>query len=178
MENSEQEIEVVSTSEDVNFEEDISVTQSGDLESDDLLVDVEDDIDWQARAIKAEETIQKAKRKQKVERKSQQSSENKLKEPTNAATKEEAYLYAKGLDFDEVEYAHKIASLEEIPLTTVLENDLFKGWKDKREKEKKSELAQLGSSRGSGKTGPKKDLNTPGLSDEDHKALYKKRYGR
>lgn len=168
MTNLEHEEEVI-TPEDDN-EEELEEIEEIDEDSDENSNSDEGKDYWKDRALKAEETIEKSKKKQKAQ--------NKPSKPLpkqSGVSKEEAYLYAKGLDFEEVEYAQKVAMLEDIPLTTVLENDLFKSWKDKRETQKKSEEAQLGSSKGSGRRKPQKTFQSRGLTDEEHKAMFNSR---
>ncbi len=94
-----------------------------------------------------------------------------------ALSKEEAILYAKGFSEEEVAHAQKVAALQGVKLTDAVNDDLFTTWKTKREEETKQSKAQLGASRGSRAT-VKKTLATPGLSDDEHKALFLEKIGR
>lgn len=96
--------------------------------------------------------------------------------PATGLSRDEAILIAQGLSVEELDKAKKIADLEGIALLDVPKNDLFTTWKEKRDKEAKTQAAQLGASRGS-KGSVKKSFTTPGLSDEDHKALFKDKIG-
>lgn len=92
-------------------------------------------------------------------------------------TREEAVAFAKGFSEAEVDKAKKIAQVEDISLPQALESDLFTTWKAAQDKAKKDEEAQLRASGGGGQK-TKKDFDTPGLSDEDHKALFKDKMGQ
>lgn len=107
----------------------------------------------------------------------QQRTASKDKEAAPALSREEGILIAKGFSEDELEQAKKVATLEGIKLTEVPGNELFIAWKTKRDAEIKRQQAQLGASRGA-RTNVKKTLATPGLSDEDHKELFKERIGK
>lgn len=86
-------------------------------------------------------------------------------------------LGAKGLSFDEistyVEKARKIAQVEDIPLAKALDTDYFKTFDKQFQDEKKQELASVGASRGSGGSVNKKNLQTPGLSDQEFQDMLK-----
>lgn len=92
-------------------------------------------------------------------------------------SRDEAILIAKGFSEDELERAKRIAAVENIPLTQVPDNDLFKTWKERRDAEAKQQAAQLPSSKGARST-VKKTFATKGLSDDDHKALFNEKMGR
>jgi hypothetical protein len=110
---------------------------------------------------------------------SQQAESSKEHKPAEPAslTRDEAIVIAKGYSEEELEHAKKVAVLENCTPVQALDNDLFKDWKAKRDKVAKEQAAQLPASRGSRAT-VKKSLNTPGLSDEEHKQLAKERMGK
>lgn len=85
-----------------------------------------------------------------------------------------AKLYAKGLEDDQIEYLQKIAAVEGKTLDEASKTDLYTTWNSQRDQRIRDEKAQLPASKG-GKVVAKKDFNTPGISDEDHKALFKAR---
>ena len=91
-------------------------------------------------------------------------------------TREEGILIAKGFTEEEVAHAQKVATLQGVPLTDAVNDSLFKGWKSERDAEAKREAAQLPAGRGS-RAATKKNFSSPGLSDEDHKALFKEEMG-
>lgn len=73
--------------------------------------------------------------------------------------------------FDRV---NKVAQINEVSLNEAYASEDFKSWEERKLREVKAEKAQLPASRG-GKAEVKKTLDTVGLSDEDHKALWKER---
>lgn len=93
--------------------------------------------------------------------------------PKNSLTREEAILFAKGLNEDEVEFAAKVAQIEGIKLTEAVNNEIFTTWKGKREAEEKRKNAQLGASRGSGSQKKTKSITDRGLTRDEHKELWK-----
>jgi|GEM_PF-3338219 len=87
-------------------------------------------------------------------------------------SRDEAILFAKGLTEEEVEKASKIAQIEGMTLTEATQSDFFTAWRDSNEKKVKSEKASLGTSKGSPQFKEKKDLDSTGLSRDEHKALF------
>lgn len=79
---------------------------------------------------------------------------------------------AKGFSDEEIARAKQIAVLEEIDITSAISHDLFTSWKDRRDKEADAELR---ASRGGVVKRKEKTFSTPGLSREEHKALFEKR---
>jgi hypothetical protein len=124
---------------------------------------------YKIRAEKAE-----AKLKEKAPAKPEESSAPKAQE--QKADLGLVKLYAKGLEDDQVAQVQKIAALEGTSLDEAFKSELYTTWNSNREAKIKAEQAQLRASNGS-KVAVKKGLNTPGLSDEEHKALYKQKYG-
>lgn len=86
-------------------------------------------------------------------------------------SRDEAKLYARGLEDEEVEKVKKIAAIEDISLDEAYKSDHFASWKRAKEKEIEIQKAALGASRGS-KSVVKKSFDTPGLTDEEHKKLW------
>jgi hypothetical protein len=97
-------------------------------------------------------------------------------ETPTGLTREEGILYSKGFEEDEVEYAQKVATLQGVKLTEAVKDPLFTTWKSNKDADQKKQAAQLGTSKGA-RTTIKKSFDTPGLSDEDHKALFKEAIG-
>lgn len=98
--------------------------------------------------------------------------------PKNESLSEEDLFAIKQLDDkDSLDYARKVAKLEDISLSEAIENPLFKSWQTNRVDEKKKEDSQMGASRGSGSRGKKKDFATPGVSPTDHKEMWKRKAG-
>jgi hypothetical protein len=89
--------------------------------------------------------------------------------------REESFLVsvfgAKNLEYDEIntylEKAKKIAQVEGLSLSKAIETDYFKAFDKTYQADKKSKIAQMNASNGSGASASKRDLSTPGLSDEE-----------
>lgn len=101
--------------------------------------------------------------------------------------REESYLVsvfgAKNLEYDEIntylDKAKKIAQVEGLSLSKAIETDYFKTFDKSYQAEKKSKIAQMNASNGSGASASKRDLSTPGLSDEEFdKQLKAKIFGQ
>lgn len=138
--------------------------------------------DQRKRAEKAEAELKKLQAERKSQEKTEESSEGQketpVKESKDQLTKEEAILYARGLSEEEVEKVKSIASIEgETPLVAA-ESDYFKIWKEKEDKKREVQETQLDASKGSSRVKPKKDFSTPGMSPEEHKALWQQSKGR
>jgi hypothetical protein len=97
-------------------------------------------------------------------------------ETSTGLSRDETILYAKGFEEDEVEYAQKVATLQGVKATEAIKDPLFTTWKSNKDADLKKQQAQLGTSKGA-KTTIKKSFDTPGLSDEDHKAMFKEMTG-
>jgi hypothetical protein len=87
-------------------------------------------------------------------------------------------LKAQGVSQDEIDYLKKLAAVNGTGLIEAQNDDLFKAFKQKKESDSKAQKAQLGASRGSGQVRKEKTLNTPGLTEAEHKELWKQRQGR
>lgn len=120
------------------------------------------------RAEKAESQLK--------EKKGITSSPNNAGEPSHkeavSLTREEAILFAKGLNEKEVERAQKIAQVEGIKLTEAVESDLFTSWKKLEDEKVKNANANLPPSKGS-KSYQSKTFQTQGLTEQEHKELFK-----
>ena len=128
--------------------------------------EVEEEIDWKARAMKAEALIVKNKKAPVVEK------------PTPATPTTdpiEAALRVNGMSKEMLEQLKKVAAVTGKDLVDAQSDDLFIAIKEKAEKDKKREEASLPASRGAGTVKPKVGFNTPGLTREQHMALIKSR---
>lgn len=97
---------------------------------------------------------------------------------TDSVSREEVILFAKGFTLEDVESLKKISAIEGAGLLATAESPIFKAWKEVEDKRKEAETAEIGVSNGSTKTPKKVNFNTPGLTDEQHRALFAKRMGR
>lgn len=79
-----------------------------------------------------------------------------------------------GTPDDEIEYLKKIAKVNGTSLIDAKQDDLYKAYVSKKQEEEKAQKAALGASRGAGK---KEVQKTTGLTQEEHKELWKKATG-
>jgi hypothetical protein len=166
---------------DDNAEETSTETETVDNEQSDEELEKIRQIaeDQKRRAEKAERKLRELQAQNKGIKTEPKSEEQKeVKTSGDSLTKEEAILYARGLSEAEVERVKSIAKIEgESPLVAA-ESDYFKIWKEKEDKKREAQDTQLGASRGSAKSKPKKEAGSPGLSRDEHKALVQEKMGR
>ena len=93
---------------------------------------------------------------------------------TNLTTEdiETSILKAQKVSDDEITYLKKLAKVNGTSIIDAQSDEIYIGWKAKREAEEKSEKAKLGTSKGSGSAKKEKDINTSNLSEAEHKALW------
>lgn len=87
---------------------------------------------------------------------------------------EEVVLKANGMPDALLKTLKKVAALNGTSLLDAQNDELFIAAKSKHEREEKERKASMGASRGSGRTAPKTDFNTPGLTEEQHRALWER----
>lgn len=90
---------------------------------------------------------------------------------------ETSILKAQKVSDDEITYLKKLAKVNGTSIIDAQNDEIYTGWKAKREAEEKSEKAKLGASRGSGSAKKEKEINSPNLSEADHKELWKSKQG-
>ena len=115
------------------------------------------------RAKKAEAEIKALKAKEPVKAK-----------PASSLDVEETVLLAQGLDEDLLETLKKVAKVNNTGLIKAQTDPIFVAVKEKFIKEKKQQEASLSASRSSGSAKVQKDFTTPGLSREEHMAMFAK----
>lgn len=130
---------------------------------------------------KLEQTNKQLYARLKKEQETRKALESQLKDSqknqvaNSSISREEVILIAKGYDEKELEVAQGIAKGFGIPLTEAVKHEMFVTYKEKKEKDDKSEKAKLGASNSSGS---RKDTSIkPDMSDEDHKELWRKMKG-
>lgn len=163
--------------EDVDLEEDnndelLESTDQGqnDAGDPDDSGDSEGEVDWKARALKAEGILT---RKRNQAKKQQPAVEQKTNQPSVDA--DELRLLAKGYSDDAIAQAKAIAKGKGITVSEALKDPLFESYeKDVKEKEKRDK-AKLSASKGSG-TREEKAFK-PGMTREEHKAMFAQRMG-
>jgi mRNA degradation ribonuclease J1/J2 len=97
---------------------------------------------------------------------------------SNSLSREEAILIAKGMEDEDLAQLNKIAKGADISLSEAQKDPLFVAYLEKREQEKKSEKARLGASKSANFENKAPDFDKPGLSEEEHKNLWKKSVGK
>jgi hypothetical protein len=160
--------EIVSSEIDTDQENDTDVDVEVEVKEDDS-ADSSDDIE----KLKAEN----AKLKAILIRKKKGESEGKEVKPqaqTEGLSKDELIAFAQGHSEEEVEMLKKISQVEGVSLKDAKESVMFKAYKDAKDAEIKAQKAQLSASKGSGGKGAQKAFNTPGLSRDEHRELFKK----
>lgn len=91
---------------------------------------------------------------------------------------QEQVLKAQGMSEELINVLKTVSEDKGIDLITAQTDDYFLYRKEKMEQEARDAEAQLGASKGSGPGKPKKDFSTQGLSEAEHKAMWKKSLGR
>jgi hypothetical protein len=150
----------VELDENQNYEEE-TVEETVDSQDQDT-----ETVDWKAEALKYKAiAMRKAKQAVKPEPK-QQTLE------TNYLTREEGILIAKGMSDEELNQLKVIAKGKGVSLLEAEKDPLFTTYYEKVQKEKRSEQAKLGTSKGSSYKEEKPKF-TAGLSREEHKKLWR-----
>lgn len=121
-----------------------------------------EEIDWEARAKKAEALIIKNKKSPVAEKPTEQAA------PSNV---EEIVLQANGMSDELLTQLKKVAAINGTSLIKAQNDPIFVAVKEKFERETKQESASLGASKGAGGTKVQKTFATPGLSAEEHKKM-------
>jgi hypothetical protein len=88
---------------------------------------------------------------------------------------DERILRANGMPDELLKELKAIATARGIDLISAQNDKLFKLAKEDFEREAKQKEASLGSSKGSGNSQAKKSISSPGLSKEEHKAMWKQK---
>lgn len=130
------------------------------------------EVDWEARAKKAEALIVKNKQEAKAE---PAPTEAVAPQPANV---EEVVLRANGMEDEVLTKLKVVAKANGTDLLTAQNDELFTAWKDKFESGQKKAKAALGASNGSGGVTKKDSFKTPNISADDHKAMFNKAVGR
>lgn len=124
-----------------------------------------------AENIKMEQIIKRKKKQGKWS--GDEKGKEKLQTNNETDLRTESYLFAQGLNIDDVDYVNKIAKVEGVTLIDAYKSDIFQLYKEKKEKEKISRQASLQANSRAG-LNRKKDISDYGISDEDHKKMFQK----
>lgn len=154
----------------------VAETTNSDEEVD-LEETTEDTEDVQALKQKLAEA-EEAKRQLTARAKSAEAKLKEKAEPqiSNGLSKEEAELIilsSQGYTKEQLEELKALAKARGKSLIETQSDPIFLRMKEVWEQQAKEEKSKLGASRGSSTVKKEKDFNTPGLSDEEHKAMWK-----
>jgi hypothetical protein len=122
--------------------------------------------------------VKKLKTKPQQESVEQQQKKTKVNSKPEFLTRDEGILIAKGYSEDDIKVLKRIvagakAEGENLTLSQAIEDVVFQSFKEKKDRDRKKEKAQLGASGGANYKETNK-FAKPGLSDEEHKELWKK----
>lgn len=95
---------------------------------------------------------------------------------TNTLTSEEIevkILKAQKIPEDEIAYLKKLAAFNGTSLIEAQEDGMFVSFKAQKETAERSERSKLGASRGSSAAKKEKSFNSPGLTEADHKEMWR-----
>lgn len=123
--------------------------------------------DWEAEAKKLRAILDRQKKKQ-VEAKAAPA----VPPINNNQLSEELKLIAKGLSDEEIEQLKVISKGKGVSLSEALKDPLFEAHQKVEREKARREEAKLGASKGSGQT--EKESFRHGMTDDEHKALWKK----
>lgn len=153
--------------EEQNFEEQIEDTD--DVEALREVIEKERIAKQQilARAKKAEAEVKELKTKT-----TETSSQN-INNTLTADDVEVRILKAQGMSEDEITYLKKLAKVNETSIIESQSDELFQAFKFKKQEAEKADKAKLGASRGSGTVKQSKTVSSEGLTDAEHKQLWR-----
>lgn len=161
-------LEATNSNEEENFEEEID-TDTDDVEALKEALAKEKIAKQQilARAKKAEALVK--------EKKAEPSQINNVLTSDDVETK---ILKAQGLPDEDINYLKKLAKVNGTSIIEAQSDEIYKSFKANKEATEKAEKAKLGASRGSGSVKREKSFATKGLSDEEHKEMWRQSQGR
>ena len=155
--------------------QDIIVPEDENLENDEMDNLSEEDIptveDYQ-KALKQIATLKAQKehfkKKATAVNQPKQESINKAENNNNTLSREEAILFAKGFEEEDIQLAAKIAKVNNVSMLEATKDEYFQSIVGKKQQELKSSKAQLGASNGS--------MPQPlgNLSEEQHREMAEK----
>lgn len=176
MENEQQVVDTTNSTEEVVLDEETTEDEGVTLsieEHAELLKKAEQFPNVVARAKKAEDEAKKLRTKVVTEESST---------INNSALSEEnvdvKILQSQGIDEEDIEYLKKLAKVNETSLLAAQHDELYISHRTQKEVKEKAEKALLGTSKGSGQMKKGKNFSTPGLSDADHKEMWRKAEGK
>lgn len=139
-------------------------------------VDSEDshEVDWKSEAMKWKAIAsRKAKRAEESKPKAETTQTN-----SQSYSEEDIIIISKVADKEKLDSLKEISKLKGLSLAEASETQMFKLAEREIEEKRKSINAQMGASRGSGKRPQEKSFTTPGLTEDEHKAMFFKAIGK
>jgi hypothetical protein len=160
--------EELETQDSLTVEDEGESSENNQPDIEDRLSKLEAEIEKQ-RAIAENQRI----RAEKAEKKAKEAPKTSKQDDTNDYPDvDERILKANGMPDELLKELKAIAKAREVSLIDAQNDSLFKLVKQNYEQETKAKEASLGSSKGSGNASAKKTASTPGLSREEHKAMF------
>lgn len=150
--------------EEVVVEEEVTTTEEAEESNDDTVTLTKSEYS----KLKRQAIAYKANKSEKPERETSTT--------TNSLTEQDIeakILLAKGIDSQLLEEMKALASLRGKSLLEMENDPIIVAMKEVKEAEAKAKAARLGASRGSTSVKAQKSTTTPGLSDEDHRAMWR-----
>jgi hypothetical protein len=151
---------VMDGTEETDIQEEETTEESAETEG-------EQSKDWESEAKKWKAIAERRDRRAKETPAAQSS----------AQSVEETVLKTLGMDDDSLTYLKKVAAVNGLSLAEAQRDQLFVTYKQVKEQELKAKEASVGASKGSGQRSKTVAFSTPGLSEDQHKALWKKSMG-
>ena len=158
-------------------DQDIVTTTTNDEPDIEISLDDTEDVEVLRETVQKE---QEAKRQILARAKKAEAELKALKEkpqqPTQALSVEDIQteiLKSKGIDSELLAEMKTLAKLRNKSVLEIENDPIFVAMKEEKEKKAKEEKSKLGSPRGSATVKPKKDFNTPGLTEEEHREMFR-----
>lgn len=133
--------------------------------------------------VKSDEELEKLKKEVETLKAQKEHWRNKASEKkieTSTLTEEAVemkILKSQGMADELIESLKKVAKVTGKPMLDAQSDSVFIAMKNEYERKLKEEKSSLGASRGSAQVKAKADTNTPGLTEEAHKQLWKSKMG-
>lgn len=136
--------------------------------------DTSDELTAEDELAKAKAEASKYRRLfEKSQKKPQETVVKSVTKPPTLVELDERVLKANGMPDELLSSLKKVAAVNGVSLLDAQNDPVFQTMKGQYEKEQKQKAQSMPASRGSGQSKAKETFNTPGLSDEKHKELWK-----
>lgn len=148
------------------------LTEDDTIEQEDSEESVDDNDELEKLRSENKKLVAIIKRKKEQGNQAPKTQQTLTKTNTADSSIEEVVLKSQGIEEEELDMLKKIATVNGVSLIEAKKDVMFTLWKDKQDAEKRNKKASMPASRGSSSK-VAKTLNTPGLTPEEHKALWK-----